>query len=368
MLRPMQRSFPGWLASSPRTVIAALCAASALAGCGDDAGTTGSGGATASSASSGDVASGSTSSVGGPGAGGDAGPGGPGAGGNDGGAGQGGDSATTGGGGAPTEPVIVGGDRPVEVHVPDGYEHGTPMPLLILLHGYTATGAIQEAYFRFGPLAEEYGFLLAYPDGTVDLQGENFWNATEACCNFNASDVDDSAYLQGIVDETSSILTVDPKRIYFVGHSNGGFMSYRMACEHADTIAAIASLAGATYAEDGDCDPSEPVPTLQIHGTSDATIAYAGGAILGNTYPGAEETVETWASYDGCALSTTDGEARDLSASVVGAESTVTIYEQSCEPHGGAELWTIPGESHVPNLSPTFTRQIVEWLLAHPKP
>jgi len=283
---------------------------------------------------------------------------------------MGGDAAesSTGAGGAPVGPVIVGGDRPVEVLVPESYDHDTPTPLIILLHGYTASGAIQESYFRFSPLAEELGFLFAAPDGTIDDGGEGFWNATEACCNFYGSDVDDSAYLQGLIDEIAGELTVDPKRVYFVGHSNGGFMSYRMACEHADTVAAIASLAGATYADASDCSPSEPVPTLQIHGTSDATILYEGGEFVGNAYPGAEESVATWAGYNGCDPSTIDGEARDLSNATAGDETEVTIYDEGCDPHGGAELWTIPGEIHIPALSPTFTRQIVEWLLAHPKP
>jgi polyhydroxybutyrate depolymerase len=368
MLRRMLRHAP----IPGSRCLATLAIPLALVACGDDVQATGSGGATASSATGsggGDATTGSNSS-GGPGAGGDTGTGGGSSDGGSGpgGAGQGGDT-TSAGGGAPTEPIIVGGDRPVEVHIPDSYEHGEPTPLIVLLHGYSATGSIQNLYFGLSELADEYGFLLAYPDGTVDTTGENFWNATPACCDFGGTDVDDSGYLQGVVDEASSILSVDPKRIYFFGHSNGGFMSYRMACEHADSVAAIASLAGATYIEDGDCDPSEPVPVLQIHGTADTTILYNGGANFGNAYPSAEETVETWASYNGCDLSTAEGEPRDLSGNFPGDDSIVTTYEEGCDPHGGAELWTMTGESHTPiPLSATFTRQVVEWLFAHPKP
>lgn len=74
-----------------------------------------------------------------------------------------------------------------------------------------------------------------------------FWNATNSCCDLFHSGVDDSAYIASIIADVKSTVAVDPKRIFVVGHSNGGFMAYRMACNHAGDIAAIVSLAGATY-------------------------------------------------------------------------------------------------------------------------
>ena len=72
----------------------------------------------------------------------------------------------------------------IALHVPQSYDPDKRMPLVVLLHGYGGSGGIQEAYFRLAPLAEELGFLYAYPDGEVDLDGNRFWNATEACCAF----------------------------------------------------------------------------------------------------------------------------------------------------------------------------------------
>ena len=137
----------------------------------------------------------------------------------------------------------------------------------------------------------------------IDSDGNRFWNATDACCNFDRAAVDDVAYLTDVIAEIQAELAIDPKRIALVGHSNGGFMSYRMACEQADLVSAIVSLAGATFADPADCAPSEPVSVVQIHGTADDVILYEGGGPFTDAtgpYPGAETTAEIWATYDGC--------------------------------------------------------------------
>ena len=180
--------------------------------------------------------------------------------------------------------------------VPSSYDSASPTPLVLLLHGYGASGAIQDAYMGFSAIADEFGFLMLNPDGLVDPTGERFWNATDVCCNFFGSTVNDSDYLRGLIAETQEIYNINPDRIYITGHSNGGFMSYRMACDHADVVAAIASLAGATYNTLLACDPSEPVHVLQIHGTADDTILYDGTFV----YPSAVGSVERWNAYNGC--------------------------------------------------------------------
>jgi polyhydroxybutyrate depolymerase len=261
----------------------------------------------------------------------------------------------------------IGGDRPVEVFVPSGYQDGTPAPLVILLHGYGASGLVQELYFNLRPLADARGFLYAYPDGTIDANNSRFWNATDACCNFFGSDVDDSAYLRQVIDEIKARYTVDPKRVFVLGHSNGGFMSFRMACDHADAIAAVASLAGAVAADAAACAPVEPVAALQIHGTADDTILYDGGMIFDNTYPGAIASAQRWATLDGCDAMPTAGPALDLEADLAGAEATTEAYT-GCDPGGHAELWTIEGGGHLPALSADFSTLVIDFLFAHPKP
>jgi polyhydroxybutyrate depolymerase len=253
------------------------------------------------------------------------------------------------------------------VFAPSTYDPATPLPLVVLLHGFGASGEIQEAYFKLQPLAESRGFLYVHPDGTLNQIGKQFWNATDACCGFQTT-VDDSAYLLALIHQVQAEYNVDPQRIFLVGHSNGGFMSYRMACDHADTIAAIVSLAGATFSDTSRCNPTEPVSVLQVHGTADGTIAYDGGVILGNEHPGAKETVADWAAYNGCGGAAVDSATPvDLEANLTGAESTVTAYE-ACPAGGAVQLWTIPDGTHIPGLADTFGADIVDFLFAHPKP
>ncbi len=271
---------------------------------------------------------------------------------------------------AQSDVTIDFGRGPIPVHVPASYDPETPAPLIILLHGYTSSGPAVEAWMQLSQLVDEYGFLYVYPTGTSDFFGLPFWNATDACCDLTGGNPDDSGYLRGIVDVMSATYNVDPRRIHFAGHSNGGFMSYRMACDHADVVASVASFAGATFLDASDCTPSEPVHALQIHGTADGVIAYGGGCIpFGGCYPGAVQTTETWAAYGGCApVGETLPEQLDLDAGIPGEDTTVTRYDTGCDAGGSAELWTIDGGVHSPVLSPDFSRLMVEFLLAHPKP
>ena len=261
------------------------------------------------------------------------------------------------------------GDRRFEINVPAGYNGSKPVPLVVVLHGYTGSGAGAKPYFQLEAEATKRGFLTVYPDGTKDQEGNRFWNATDACCQLTATKADDSAYLMALIDRVKQKFALDPKRVFFVGHSNGGFMSYRMACEHADRIAAIVSVAGATFADVSACKPSQPVSVLQVHGTSDTVISFTGGSILGHPYPGAQTSVTTWAAYNGCSAPAPDvgGEPLDFDELVAGKDARVTTFA-GCALGGSAELWTIDGGSHEPKLTAEFASSIMDFLLTHPKP
>jgi polyhydroxybutyrate depolymerase len=232
-----------------------------------------------------------------------------------------------------------------------------------MLHGLSADGEMESLYLNLAPLADSRNFLYAYPDGTKNPLGIRFWNATDFCCNFFGSSVDDVAYITAVIDDMSARYNVDQKRIFLVGHSNGGYMSHRMACDRSSRIAGIVSLAGAQWNDATKCRPTDKVSVLQVHGTADLLVAYDGGPL----YPSAHETVSIWANRNGCLGRLTYGGTNvDLDAVLPGAETKVESYT-GCDDTGAVELWTIPGGSHLPLFTSHWPGAIYDFLMSHPK-
>ena len=215
---------------------------------------------------------------------------------------------------------------------------------------------------------------MCYPSGTVDAAGRWFWNGPDFL-SFSGPDVDDSGYLRGVIEEIQRRFAVDPKRIYVTGYSSGGAMSHRLALEHADLIAGIASMAGRTYYDPNACRPTQPVNVLQIHGSLDTYLGGTGpdyGLPVVAEAPGAVRTVQIWAGFNGCQNPVVEAApSLDLTTQVAGIDTTVLRYTQ-CPPGGSVELWTVNGGDHLlfwnNSLAPHFLEYLVDWLLAHPKP
>ena len=147
----------------------------------------------------------------------------------------------------PISTTVDAGRGAVQVYYPSTYDGSEALPLIVGLHGFTGSGAGLESYFDLITQIEDQQFVYAFPDGSRNIFGR-FWNATDACCG---SGVDDSGYLRGLVELIQRDFNIDSQSIHFTGHSNGGFMSHRMAIDHADMVASIASLAGANFSRCG---------------------------------------------------------------------------------------------------------------------
>jgi len=274
---------------------------------------------------------------------------------------------------APPEDHVFGGERPVAFfRAPEGADPRKPLPLVMVLHGYGASGLLQALYFRLDTLVQEKQFLLIAPDGMPNKSGSRFWAATPTCCEVDGKKVDDVKFLTGLVDEVASVWAVDRKRVYLVGHSNGGAMAYRLGCEAPQMFAAAFLLAPAFFQTEATCTPSAPISIAHAHGTSDETVAYNGGVItlLGgdDRFPAAPAAVSTWAKFNGCATTVDPSEPTlDLDRGVPGAETTIARYS-SCRDGVSTELWTMTGSSHVPlDLAPDIGLRIWSWLDAHPR-
>ena len=254
----------------------------------------------------------------------------------------------------------------VPLYVPSNPDPSATLPLVVSLHGYTGNGTEHENYFNLRSQVDEKQFMLCVPNGLMTSQGDRFWNATDFCCDFQGQNPDDSGYLRALIETVIADHPVDLASIHVVGHSNGGFMSYRMACDNADLIASIASLAGATFANASDCTPSEPVHVLQIHGTADQVIEFDGSCIFPLfCYPGALESIMLWSQYNQCSERMETGDNLDLDASIPGAETTRTLMTEGCAETGETELWAINGGSHGPSFNSSFPRELIDWLLEH---
>ena len=259
-------------------------------------------------------------------------------------------------------PATLGGDRPASVYYPADYGGGRTWPLVILLHGYGASGLIEDYYLGFHAAATAAGYVAVVPEGTVDGSGKQFWNADPSwCCNFGQSAVDDEGYLLGLVADAAAQLPVDPARVYLFGHSNGGFMAHRVACDHADVVAGVASLAGSLALAPADCAPSGPVTVLQIHGTLDDTIRYSGEV---GKYPGAVEIATRWAGHDGCDADPTLGAAADYDDAVAGDEATPETWG-GCDAGAAVGLWTLTGGGHIPTVTEAFLPAVFAFFEAH---
>jgi polyhydroxybutyrate depolymerase len=277
--------------------------------------------------------------------------------------------------GLPGETRQVAG-RPFLVVAPKVLAPGQRVPVLVVLHGLGGTPERIAGYYGLQALVDELGLVVAYPEGTEEARGTGlfgrrlrFWNATDWCCNFQGSTVDDVAYLDSVLDDLAARYPVDGRRVYLMGLSNGGYMAHRYACDRAERVAAIASQAGAMWADPGRCRPSEAVAVLQLHGTEDVMVPYRGMPPRGPdgpSQPSARQTALDWVALDRCQPEAdATAPALDLFEDVAGAETTRERWG-GCR---GVELWTLRGAPHVPRpRQPDFARTVVEWLLDHPKP
>ncbi len=257
------------------------------------------------------------------------------------------------------------GRRAFTLAVPPSYNAAIPEPLLIALTGYNQSGAALEKYLNLESLTQSVGILYVHPDGTKDSRGVQFWNGTPECCDFESPKVNDDAYIMSIIDKVSAQYAVDPKRIFILGHSNGGFLASELACNHADRIAAIVSMAGASYTTAAACKPRSPVSILEIWGSKDPT--FAGNHIRGKPIPGATQIFYTWGAIDRCSPTTvTTPNALDLDTKVLGNETSLTEFQQ-CPAGSAVDLWQIHGSGHTPTISSDFDTQIINFLLSHPK-
>lgn len=177
------------------------------------------------------------------------------------------------------------------LYVPATYSVSTPAPLVLNFHGYTSNSTEQMFYGDFRSISDTAGFLIVHPMGTLDGSNEPYWNAAMG------GSVDDLGFASALIDSLSAEYSINQDRIYSTGMSNGGFMSYYLACELGNKIAAIASVTGSmNFGTFVGCNPSHPVPVMEIHGTADAVVNYNGSTGVKSI----AEVMTYWVNFNNC--------------------------------------------------------------------
>jgi polyhydroxybutyrate depolymerase len=181
--------------------------------------------------------------------------------------------------------------RSYQVYVPAAYTPGSPVPVVLNLHGYGSNNTQQMSYGTFSAIADTANFLVLAPQGSADGGGTAHWNA-----NWGTG-VDDIGFINALLDTISNNYSVNQDRVYSTGMSNGGFMSLTLAGQLDSRIAAVASVTGTMSILQIPANTvTRPVPVMQIHGTNDPTVAYNGDA----NFLSVDSVLNYWIGHNNC--------------------------------------------------------------------
>jgi polyhydroxybutyrate depolymerase len=235
------------------------------------------------------------------------------------------------------------------LNVPASYKPGSPTPLLLAFHSRTSTGKAILESSQILSWAASMNIIVVAVNGAV-LDDYSSWNAGSCCTNATTYKENDVLLTSTIIDYLKTQTTIDASRVWAMGHSNGGMMAYRLACDLSEQITAVAVVTGALV--DDTCNPSKPVPLIHLHGDLDPTVPYQGG--------GKFETPNIYYStLDYSKANTCDGSpAENLT-------STKQQYIWNCKNGSQVQLVNYLENSH--QWATGYTEEILNFLFAHPR-
>ena len=224
--------------------------------------------------------------------------------------------------------VVDGLTRTYHLFVPSTLEPGRPAALVVILHPCPHTGAEVANGSHLDDFATAHRFVIVYPDGAVmAATGGNCWNAGICCTS-----ADDVSFIGRMIDRLTAQLQLDKARVFVAGFSFGAAMAYRVGCELAGKVTAIASVSGALVFNS--CHPVRPVSVLMMQGTKDTNFPYQGGGDY--SIPPVASVARLWAGLDGCG-----GSGVQSRAGIV-----TTTEWRSCRAGAMVRLELIAGATH----------------------
>lgn len=198
-----------------------------------------------------------------------------------------------------------GEKRSYLLHVPASYDDSKPTSLIFALHGGTGSAKNIEQQSQLPELSDQEGFILCLPDGL-----NKTWNAGWCCGKASEKNHDDVGFISKLIDELIGEYNIDPKRVYVTGMSNGAMMSYRLACELSNKIAAIAPVAGTMVTES--CNAENAVSIIHFHSYQDKNVPWDGGigdGISDHYNTPIDSVMSSWKGSNLCGSDSTENRA-----------------------------------------------------------
>lgn len=236
-------------------------------------------------------------------------------------------------------------ERGYLVHVPEVKPKGAAWPVVLVLHGGGSNADQMVRFSGMSEKAETAGFIAVYPKGTGRLKKLLTYNGGNCCGYAQREKVDDVKFVDELLDDLSKVVSIDEKRIYATGMSNGAIMCYLLASKLSDRIAAIAPVAGPMGTEK--CSPARPVPVCHFHGKDDEFAAYNGGpgkkSRSKTDFFSVKHSIDAWVEANGC-------DAKPVEEKLPAKVDDGTSVTRTCYSGGknGSEvvLYTIKGGGH----------------------
>ena len=225
-------------------------------------------------------------------------------------------------------------------------------PLVVVLQGYGVPGDLQEYYYSFKERVDAEKFFLLVPEGRRNLSGKPFWDVLFAEKNDSGLE-SDLAYIKRLINETIANNPIDRKRIYLIGHSNGGYMASVVACALGDMMDGVASISGSLHFPQRACRSTQIKKIIQMCGTTDSCMSAA------------QSAAQYWSGKFGCTNSQTDkAPTQDFDWTILGKDTVATQWND-CKTHAGAKviLWEMLDGKHIPYLRGQFANEVLNVFL-----
>ncbi|MCC6694302.1 MAG: hypothetical protein IT365_01605 [Candidatus Hydrogenedentes bacterium] len=254
---------------------------------------------------------------------------------------------------------VDGVRRTYDLYVPSSYEDSQEMPLVIALHPFASTGGGMARMTNFNAIAEEEGFIVAYPDGRTRL-----WNGDPTDePNGPPEGRDDVAFIDALISKIQEDYTIDASRVYATGASNGALMAQRLGCDLTERFAAIASvMITLPVGWEDVCEPSSPLPILLIQSVDDPFFPWEGGTVqqgpfLQSEYGSAPSMVQFWVDNNAAVTPPVTEQLPDTDP----ADGTTIYRETYAAGQNGAEVvfYGVNGGGHTwPGSTPMLQRLV----------